>query len=111
MRARQAERRNGKAAARKRKAANRKSESRAERKEAERQRKQKQPMGEALHTGERKHQRLSSSRGSGKGQHDGAKGVADGPGRGRGRQNQSGSRVDAPDGLYVLWRTTCSAST
>ena len=58
QRARQAERSNGKAAARKRKAKREDERKRAERKDDERQRKRKLPTGEAFHTGERKHRRL-----------------------------------------------------
>ena len=64
-RGKQAERRSGKAAARKRRAGRQQAAGRAELKESERVRKRKQPVGEPLHTGERKHRRLIGGGGSG----------------------------------------------
>ena len=64
-RGKQAERRSGKAAARKRQAGRQQAAGRAELKESERVRKRKQPVGEPLHTGERKHRRLIGGGGSG----------------------------------------------
>ena len=62
-RARQAERSNGKAAARKRKAERQVERRRAERKQDERVRKRQVPTGEPLHSGERKHRRLTDGNG------------------------------------------------
>ena len=65
LRGKQAERRNGKAAARKRKAGQQDAVRRAVRKADERERKRKTPTGEALHSGERKHRRLTGGGGGG----------------------------------------------
>ena len=62
-RARQAERSNGKAASRKRKAGRQAERKRAERKQDERVSKRKVPTGEPLHSGERKHRRLTDGNG------------------------------------------------
>ena len=83
MRGKQAERRNGKAAARKRKQARRSAASKAANKNSERARNGKRPAGEPLHTGELKHRRLCDERG----QHSGCNN------RGNGRiDDQSGRR-------------------
>ena len=63
QRAKQSERSNGKAAGRKRKEKHKAEGWRAARKEEERVRKRKVPTGEALHSGERKHQRLLAESG------------------------------------------------
>ena len=85
QRTKQSERSNGKAAGRKRKEKHKAEGWRAARKEEERVRKRKVPTGEALHSGERKHQRLLAESGktggpTGKGKGGGGKGI------GKGRQ-------------------------
>ena len=65
QKARQAERSNAKAATRKRREKKKKAGWRAGRKDEERARKRKTPTGDALHSGERKHQRLAVMRGGG----------------------------------------------
>lgn len=65
QRARQAERRDSKAAARKRKQGRAQKGKQAQRKETERARKGKRAGGEPLHTGELKHRRLLREGGGG----------------------------------------------
>ena len=97
MRARQDERRSSKAKLRARKVSAARGIAGAARKEKERTRKRKQPAGEPLHTGERRHQQRSGpssgsggsrGKGGGKGQSSGSGG---GRGKGGGKGQSSGS--------------------